>query len=51
MLNREAAINYSNKFITACRELPLKIDRAILFGSTVKGKASDFSDIDIRPLS
>jgi predicted nucleotidyltransferase len=30
-----------------CRDLPIVIDKAIVFGSAIKGNATTYSDIDI----
>ena len=47
MFTKEDAINYSRLFLNACKILPIKIDRAFIFGSVVRGKATEQSDIDI----
>ena len=48
---KTTAINYSKRFLTACKELPIKIDRAILFGSSAKNEATADSDIDLALFS
>jgi predicted nucleotidyltransferase len=51
MAAKTTAINYSKKFLNACKELPIKIDRAILFGSSARNKATSESDIDLALFS
>lgn len=51
MAAKTTAINYSKRFLNACKELPIKIDRAILFGSVARGKATSDSDIDLALFS
>ena len=51
MAAKTTAINYSQRFLNACKALPIKIDKAILFGSVAKGKASVDSDIDLALFS
>lgn len=51
MYSREAAIDYSKKFLESCKQLPLKIDKAILFGSVVNGNNHEYSDIDLAVFS
>jgi predicted nucleotidyltransferase len=48
---KTTAIKYSKKFLEACKELPIKIDKAILFGSSARNKATDESDIDLALFS
>lgn len=51
MLTKQTAIATAKKFLKECRTLPIQIDRAILFGSTVQGKAHKDSDIDLALFS
>lgn len=51
MATQATAINYSKRFLNACKELPIKIDRAILFGSSARNNASAESDIDLALFS
>jgi predicted nucleotidyltransferase len=51
MLTKEIAIEQVKQFLAECRKIPVKIDRVILFGSVVKGKADEFSDIDVALFS
>ncbi len=51
MATQTTAINYSKRFLNACKELPIKIDRAILFGSSARNKATSESDIDLALFS
>ena len=47
MFTKRTAINRVKQFLVECRELPLAIDRAILFGSIANGKNNEDSDIDL----
>ena len=51
MAAKTTAINYSKRFLKACKELPIKIDSAILFGSSAKNRATADSDIDLALFS
>lgn len=51
MFSRKAAITYSKDFLKACSQLHIKINKAVLFGSTVRSKAKANSDIDIALFS
>ena len=51
MFSRKDAISYSKAFLNACKRLPLKINKAVLFGSTVTTGAKKYSDIDIALFS
>jgi hypothetical protein len=51
MLKREDAIIYTDAFLRACKSLPIKIDKAILFGSVLTGKSNEYSDIDLALFS
>jgi len=51
MLKREDAIKYVHDFLHACKSLPVKIDKAILFGSALTGKSNENSDIDLALFS
>ncbi len=50
-MNREDAIKYTRDFLRACKSLPIKIDKAILFGSVLTGKSNENSDIDLALFS
>jgi hypothetical protein len=47
ILDRDAAIKLSKEFINELLTLPLKLKKAILFGSFAKNQQQEFSDIDI----
>ncbi len=51
MFKKEIAIKYTTDFLIACKTLPIKIDKAILFGSVLTGKADKDSDIDLALFS
>jgi len=51
MFSQKDAISYSKAFLKACQKLPVKIDKAVLFGSTVNSKSTEYSDIDIALFS
>ena len=51
MFKREDAIKYTERFLKACKALPIKIDKAILFGSVLTGKTNENSDIDLALFS
>lgn len=51
MYTRTSAIEYTLKFLQECRKLPVKIDKAILFGSVIKNKNHEDSDIDLALFS
>jgi len=51
MITKKTAVATAKKFIKECRALPIQIDRAIIFGSTVHGKAHKDSDIDLALFS
>jgi predicted nucleotidyltransferase len=51
MRTEEDAIKYATDFLLACRSLPIKIDRAVLFGSSLSGKIHESSDIDLALFS
>ena len=51
MFTKRTAINRVKQFLAECRELPLAIDKAILFGSIVNGKNNEDSDIDLALFS
>ena|SRR5580658_2679769 len=50
-MNRNDAIKYSKAFLKECDGLPVKINRAVLFGSVAKAEANADSDIDIALFS
>jgi len=50
MLYRNDAIKYAKAFLKACNKLPVKIDRAVLFGSVVTSSRKG-NDIDIALFS
>ena len=51
MFKKDDAIKYAADFLRACKPLPIKIDRAILFGSVLSGKLTENSDIDLALFS
>jgi predicted nucleotidyltransferase len=51
MFSRKDAISYSKAFLLSCKQLPFKINKAIIFGSTVNSGANENSDIDIALFS
>jgi len=51
MLTKQSAIKYTRDFLHACESLPIKIDKAILFGSVLTGKSNEYSDIDLALFS
>ena len=51
MVKKQDAIKYTGDFLNACKSLPIKIDKAILFGSVLTGKTNDNSDIDLALFS
>lgn len=51
MFTKRVAIDRVKKFLTECNELPFEIERAIVFGSTIHGKANENSDIDLALFS
>jgi len=51
MFKREDAIKYTRDFLMACKALPIRIDKAILFGSVLSGKSNENSDIDLALFS
>ena len=51
MLTKQIAINKAKKFLRECHEIPIEIDKAILFGSVVQGRQTENSDIDLALFS
>lgn len=51
MLKRETAIKIVKEYLKACRELNVRIDKAILFGSFTKNTFTEYSDIDVALVS
>ena len=51
MPDRQTTIDTVSRFLKECRSLPIAIDKAILFGSHVYGKANENSDIDLALFS
>ena len=51
MLSKNDAIKYSKAFLKECDTLPVKINRAVLFGSSAKKGIKENSDIDIAIFS
>ena len=51
MFTKQTAIKEVEQFLLECKRLPFTIDRAILFGSVVEGKANENSDIDLALFS
>jgi predicted nucleotidyltransferase len=50
-MTKQTAIRTARKFVKECKALPISIDRAILFGSTVQGNSHKDSDIDLALFS
>ena len=51
MLTKENAINEAKAFVEACKNKGIAIEKAILFGSVVKDRQHEYSDIDIALIS
>lgn len=51
MFSRKDAIKYSKAFLKECGGLPVKINKAVLFGSVAKSESNQDSDIDIALFS
>lgn len=51
MFKTEDAIKYTHDFLKSCKALPIKIDKAILFGSALTGNFNENSDIDLALFS
>ncbi len=51
MVNREIAINTAQSFINDCKSSGLTFYKVLLFGSTVKNNAHEWSDIDLLLIS
>jgi len=51
MFTKESAITYTRKFLKACEGLPIKINKAILFGSVLTGELNEDSDIGLALFS
>src|ERR1700722_6560960 len=51
MLTREIAIAKAKEFIASCRNQNIIFKNVILFGSTVTGGATEYSDIDLLLVS
>lgn len=51
MFSKKDAISYSKAFLKDCKPLPVKINKAVLFGSTISAVAKENSDIDIALFS
>ena len=51
MVTREIAINTAQSFIHDCRQNGLTFSRVFLFGSHVKDRAHEWSDIDLLLVS
>jgi predicted nucleotidyltransferase len=51
MVNREIAINTARLFINECKSNGLSFYKVLLFGSTAKNKAHEWSDIDLLLIS
>lgn len=50
-MDRKDAIKYSRAFLKECDGLPVKINKAVLFGSIAKSESNQDSDIDIALFS
>ena len=51
MLTKQIAIKRARKFLLECKDLPVRIDKAILFGSVINGMQHKNSDIDLALFS
>ena len=51
MYTKASAIEYTIEFLQECKNLTVKIDKAILFGSIVKNNSHENSDIDLALIS
>jgi predicted nucleotidyltransferase len=51
MVTREIAINMAKSFINDCKSNGLTFYKVLLFGSTAKNKAHEWSDIDLLLIS
>lgn len=51
MLAKKDAIKYSRAFLKECGGLPVKINKAVLFGSVARSESNADSDIDIALFS
>ena len=51
MFTQKNALARAKEFLGECTKLPVKIDRAILFGSFANGKPNENSDIDLALFS
>ncbi len=51
MFKRTDAIKYAHDFLNTYKALPIKIDKAILFGSALTGKSDYNSDTDLALFS
>ncbi len=47
----DKAIEVVEKFLKQLKDANIKVERAVLFGSYVKGQAGEWSDIDIAVVS
>ncbi len=51
MSSREIALKKAGEFVRVCLESGLTIERAVVFGSSVQGRAHEDSDIDLALVS
>lgn len=51
MLTKKTALKTAKKFIEECRKIQIPIDKAIVFGSVIKGNQNEYSDIDVALFS
>ncbi|RPH32760.1 MAG: nucleotidyltransferase domain-containing protein [Bacteroidales bacterium] len=51
MVTREIAINTAESFVRDCKSSGLTFYKVLLFGSTAKNKAHEWSDIDLLLIS
>lgn len=51
MVTREIAINTAKSFVRDCKSNGLTFYKVLLFGSTVKNQAHEWSDIDLLLIS
>ncbi len=51
MFTKATAIKQAKQFLIDCRKIPIKINKAVLFGSVIKGTSNEYSDVDIAIFS
>jgi predicted nucleotidyltransferase len=51
MFTKKSSISRVKQFLAECNKLSFTIDKAIIFGSAIQGKATENSDIDLALFS